>query len=204
MLFLIEAHFKSLRPPLRLWLLNESVSGLIFWFWFPVGSARKTRQLSNWQFTNCLDERDFEQTTPNIGILYTVGNDFSPQLAIWDSYLKIKPRLVQLHCQSFDSLSRKTCFAIRPLSLRTNGTNTRRRLRGTCGDLEPLSKVAGDDISSWLRRGLTWAIDGISAADKLPYHPSLLFEAHRTMCEAAWWPELGDLGEPWMFEEGKS
>ena len=159
MWFLTESHFKIVRPPLCSWHQSESLSGLIFLFWVSVGPTRKTRQQSNWQFTNCLEERDFEQMTTNIGILYAVGNNFSPQLTIWDSYLKVKPLFVQLHCQSFDSLSRKACFSIRPLSLRTNGTNTTRRLRETCGDLEPQSKMAGDDISSGLRCDLTWAVD---------------------------------------------
>ena len=34
-------------------------------------------------------ERDFEQTTPNIGILYTVEYDFSSGLIIRDCYLEI-------------------------------------------------------------------------------------------------------------------
>ena len=93
MWFLSEAHFEILRSPLRSWNQNESVGGIIFWFQIPDGSVHKMRQQSNWQFTNCLEKCDFEQTTPNMGILYTIGNDFSPRLTIWSSYLKIKPRL---------------------------------------------------------------------------------------------------------------
>ena len=58
--FLTEAPFKILMSPLRSWLWNESVGGLVFWFRVPVGPARKTRQQSNWQFTNCLEKHDFE------------------------------------------------------------------------------------------------------------------------------------------------
>ena len=101
----------------------------------------------------------FEQTTLNIGILYTVGNDFSPRLTIWGCYLEIRHRLAGINCQSFDSSSRKTCFEIRPLSSRVEDTNTMRRLKGTCGDLEPPSKLAREGISPRLYRGLTWAVD---------------------------------------------
>ena len=137
-----------LRPPLNSWRRDKSVEGLGFWFWVPIGSARKTRQQSNWQFINCLVKRDFTQATPNISILYTVGNHFSPWLTMWDSYLKTRSRLVRLHCQSFDSLSRKACFEFRPLSSRTNGTIMIMGSNGTCWYPEPPSKVAGDGGST--------------------------------------------------------
>ena len=86
--------------------------------------------------------------TPNIGILYTIGNEFSPQLTIWDSYLKIRPCLVQLHYQSFESLSRNTCFKIWPLSSWTDGTITIVGLKGTCSSQGPPSILARDWRSS--------------------------------------------------------
>ena len=76
-------------------------------------AKRDNSQIDN--FTNCLVKCDFQQTTPNIGILYIIGNNFLSRLTMWDSYLKIRSHLVQLHCQSFDSLSRKACFEFCPL-----------------------------------------------------------------------------------------
>ena len=46
----------------------------------------------------------FLQTNPNIGILYTIGNHFSPWLTIRDRYLKIWLRLARINYQSFVNL----------------------------------------------------------------------------------------------------
>ena len=63
----------------------------------------------NWQFTNCLEKCDFLQTNPNIGILYTHGNHFSPRLTIRDRCLKIRVRLARINRQSFANLYRNVC-----------------------------------------------------------------------------------------------
>ena len=112
--FLMKARFEFLSPPLSSWCRNEFVGGLGIWFRVPIVPARKIRQHSNWQLTNCLEKRDFKQTTPNTGILYTVGNDFSPRLIIWD-LPESKTSFGLAHCQSFDNPSQKMCFAFRPL-----------------------------------------------------------------------------------------
>ena len=159
MWFLTEACFKILRLPLLSWRRNESVSGLIFWFRVLVGPACKTRQQSNWQFTNCRGKRDFEQTTPNIGILYTVENNFSSRLTIWGFYLKTKPRLVQLYYQSFDNLSRKACFEIRPPSSRMEGTVTIMGSKRTSWRLGMPPTMVGDNGWPLLHRSLPRTID---------------------------------------------
>ena len=141
--FLTEARFEILRLSLRLWRRKESVGGLSFWFRVLSGPTRKTRQPSNWQFTNCIKKRDFKQTTPNIGVLYIIGDGFLPRLIIWDCYLEIRPRLVQINRQSFDSLPRKACFEIWPLSLRTEGIVTIVGLSWTCLSPELPSTMAG-------------------------------------------------------------
>ena len=105
----MEAHFEISRPPLDLWHQNESRGGLDSWFWALIGLAHKMRQRLNWQFTDCLEKHDFLQTTPIIGILYTVGNHFSPRVWIWDSYLKIRLRLARINYQSFFILHGKAC-----------------------------------------------------------------------------------------------
>ena len=50
------------------------------------------------------------QTTLNIGILYTVGKNFSPLVWIRDHYLKIKLYLAQVSCQSFTVSHGKACW----------------------------------------------------------------------------------------------
>ena len=70
MLFLTEAHFEILKPPLNLWRWNETYGGLGSQFQVPIGLTRKIRQHQNWQFTNYLEKRDFLQTTPNIDNIY--------------------------------------------------------------------------------------------------------------------------------------
>ena len=60
-------------------------------------------------FTNYLEKRDFLQTILNIGILYTVGNNFSPRVWIWDRYLKIRLRLAKIIWQSLSLLHRNVC-----------------------------------------------------------------------------------------------
>ena len=142
MLFLLEAHFKILRLPLCLWCQNKSVHDLDFWFRVPIGPARKMIQLKTSIFTILLEKCNFEQTTPNIDILYIVGNHFSPWLIIWDSYLKIRSHLDRLHYQSFDNLSRKVCFEIRPLLSQTEGTVMTMGSSGTCSSQELSSIMA--------------------------------------------------------------
>ena len=56
--------------------------------------------------------------------------------------------MAQLHCQSFDSLSRKACLKIRPLSSQMEGTVTIVRLKATCWNQEWSPKVAGDGRST--------------------------------------------------------
>ena len=69
--------------------------------------------------------------TPNIGILYTIGNNFSSRLTIWDFYFKIRSCLAQICNQSFKNLPRKVCWKIRPLSSRTKSIVMIVRLRRT-------------------------------------------------------------------------
>ena len=78
-----------------MWHQNELESGLSSWFWVSVGPTCKTRQRLNWQFIDYLEKRDFLQMTPNISILYTVENNFSPWVWIRDHYLKIRFHLAQ-------------------------------------------------------------------------------------------------------------
>ena len=52
-------------------------------------------------FTVFLKKREFLQMTPNIGILNTIGNYFSPRVWIRDRYLKIMLRLAQINSQNF-------------------------------------------------------------------------------------------------------
>ena len=87
--------------------------------------------------------------SPKIGILYTVGNDFLPQLTIWGTYLKIRPRLARIHSQSFDNPSRKVCFEIRPLSSLTKGTITIVGSKGTCSSQELSSTTVGAVVRQW-------------------------------------------------------
>ena len=133
-----------LRRPLRSWHRNVSIGNLIYWFRVPVNPARKTRQQLNWQFTNCLEKHDLEQTTLNIDILYIFENHFLPWLTMWDSYLKIRPRLVWLHCQNFDSLSRKACFKLRSPFVTNGSHNHDCGVKGTCWRLGMPPTVAGD------------------------------------------------------------
>ena len=66
-------------------------------------------------------------------------SDFESWLA-----LKIRPRLVQLHCQSFYSSPQKACFEIWPLLLRTKGTIMIVGSKGTSWNLEMELSMAGD------------------------------------------------------------
>ena len=50
------------------------------------------------------------QTTPNICILYIVGNHFSPWLTIQDHYLKIRLHLIRINYQSFVNLYGNACL----------------------------------------------------------------------------------------------
>ena len=59
----------------------------------------------------------------------------------------MRPHLVHLHCQSFDSLSQNTCFKIRSLSLRTKGTIRIMGSNGTSWNHEPPLEVARDGRS---------------------------------------------------------
>ena len=50
------------------------VSDLDFKSWLVLHVKQDKTKL---QFTDCIEKRDFLQMTPNIDILYTVGNHFS-------------------------------------------------------------------------------------------------------------------------------
>ena len=99
MCFLTKAHFKVLRSPLLFWRWNESVGGLsdfesrlaphVKWCKIQIGIL----------FTVNLVKFDLLQMIPNLGILYTVRNDFSPWLTIQDCYLEIRPCLAQIICK---------------------------------------------------------------------------------------------------------
>ena len=56
-----------------------------------------------------LEKREFLQMTPNIDILSTVGKYFSPQIRIWDRYLKMKLYLARIHWQSLSFLHANAC-----------------------------------------------------------------------------------------------
>ena len=109
MWFLMEAHFKILGQPLDSWRWNESGGGLEFWFWVPVGTARKMRQHKKWHYTDYLKKCDFLQMNPNIDILYIVGNYFLQRVWIRDRYLKRRFCLAQINCQSLANLYWNVC-----------------------------------------------------------------------------------------------
>ena len=101
--------------------------------------------------------------TPNIGILYTVGNDFLPQLIKQDSYLKMRPRLVHLHCQSFDNLSRKTYFEIWPFSAQTKVSITIVGSIGTSWNQEWWPKLTGCGGSTYAFTAFPHMVDRTNA-----------------------------------------
>ena len=65
--------------------------------------------------------------TPNIGILYIVGNHFSPWLIIRHRYLKIMLHLARINNQ-FRQFVRNCVSSIRAFSLRIEVTITMRRM----------------------------------------------------------------------------
>ena len=112
----------------------------------------------------------------NIDILYIIGNDFSPWLKVWDHSQKMRPRLARLHCQRFDSLSRNTCFEIRPLSSRRKGTVTIVRSKATFWDHELTVGMADTadrrHFSSAISRATSIVVGSISMAKKLSSPPT--------------------------------
>ena len=111
--FLMKVHFEILRPPLDLWRRNESGVWSQFLILSLGWSYKQNEAQLHWQFTDCLKKSDFLQTNLNIGILYTIGNHFSPRLIILDFYLKIRLRLARIICQSFVILHEKVCQQFR-------------------------------------------------------------------------------------------
>ena len=105
----MEARLPNLRLPLDLWCLMSLgiISVLDFESWLTLYAKRGTIKLA---FSRIfLEKYDFLQNTPNIGILYTIGNHFSSRLWIRDLYLKIRLCLAQIQWQSFAISHGKAC-----------------------------------------------------------------------------------------------
>ena len=79
---------------------------------------------------------------------------FLPRLTILDCYLKSRPRLAWVHCQSFDNLSRKACYKIWLLLFRMEGTIMIVESKATCWMLGMSPTVARGHNTATVSRGL--------------------------------------------------